>query len=38
MHYTDLLILNAGLDLDSMPGDRILVLRPGYQGLGLETW
>ena len=40
MHYTVLLILNAGLGLDSMPDDRILVLRPAYQGLGLglETW
>jgi len=40
MHYTVLLILNAGLGLDLMPDDRILVLRPGYHGLGLglETW
>src|SRR6218665_1250419 len=40
MHYTVLLILKAG-GLDSMPGDnRILVSRPGDQGLGLglETW
>ena len=27
-HYTVLLILNAGVGLDSMPDDRILVLRP----------
>jgi len=38
MHYTVLLILNPGLGFASIPDDRILVSRPDYQGLGLETW
>ena len=37
MHYTVLMILNAGLGLDSMPDDRILVSRPGDQGL-TQSW
>ena len=40
MNYrpTVMLVLNGGSGLDSMPDDKILVLRPGYQGHSFETW